>query len=153
MQKLMEKSQRTLVGRHIANGDHAEVSYSQLQPQLTPSLVNVHPQLVQTAEAIAASAPPQPATGRPMSTAPAISDSAPEGASGVSADGQEAWLPDLYHFGTLGLSSEARCEGAVALPTPFIPAPPRVAADQVFNFDHGALSVGLVEETSYMAWF
>ena len=75
------------------------------------------------------------------------------GAAGTSAGAKEAWLADIYHFGSLGPSGEERSLGAATLPTPFIPATPRVAEDQIFNFDHGALSAGLLEETSYMAWF
>lgn len=153
IQKLTEKSQRTLAGQHIASDEHSHRPYAQPQPQFPPALANVHPQLAQAAEAIAASPQPAAATDRPMPTAPALAVRKPEGAAGASANAQEAWLPDIYHFGSLCLTGEERHAGAAALPTPFIPAPPRVAADQMFNFDHGALSAGLVEETSYMAWF
>ena len=66
---------------------------------------------------------------------------------------QNTWLPDLYRFSSVGLSVEERYTFASAQPTPFIPSSPRVAEDKNFNFDHGALTTELVEETSYMAWF
>ncbi|KJA21980.1 hypothetical protein HYPSUDRAFT_202474 [Hypholoma sublateritium FD-334 SS-4] len=150
IQKLMEKSQGTLAGRRFAS-DHGG---PQPQPQPMPSLANAHPQLVQAAEAIAESAlPSPPAPGPAVATAPVLADGAPEGALGASAYEQEAWLPDVYHFGNLGISGEEQCVGAVELPTPFIPAAQHVAADQVFNFDHDALSAGLLDKISYMAWF
>ncbi len=136
MQKLMENSQRTLSQR-----DYTEASYSQTRPQLIPSLANAHPQLAHAAEAIAL---PQPATSHLTTSATTLDGRAPVGASGASPDGREAWLPDI---------GKERCVSAVALPTPFIPASPRIAPDLVFNFDHGALNAGLVEETSYMVWF
>ena len=73
--------------------------------------------------------------------------------AGSIGGAHEAWLADIYHFGSLGSTGEECYAGAEALPTPFIPAPQRVAEDQIFNFDHGALNAGLVEETSYMTWF
>ena len=66
---------------------------------------------------------------------------------------QNRWLPDLYRFSSVGLSVEERYTFASAQPTPFIPSSPRVAEDKNFNFDHGALTTELVEETRYMAWF
>ncbi|KAJ7700280.1 hypothetical protein B0H14DRAFT_3034208 [Mycena olivaceomarginata] len=41
---------------------------------------------------------------------------------------------------------------ASAQPTPFMPGEPRIAANDNFNFEHGALTAELAE-TSYMAWF
>ncbi|KAF7299600.1 4Fe-4S ferredoxin-type domain-containing protein [Mycena chlorophos] len=41
---------------------------------------------------------------------------------------------------------------ATAQPTPFVPSEPRVAANDSFDFEHGALTAELAE-TSYMAWF
>ncbi|CAK5284132.1 unnamed protein product [Mycena citricolor] len=74
----------------------------------------------------------------------------------------ESWLPDVYHFGTLGIGIHERYradEGstsedtfASAQPTPFMPSEPRIDASDSFNFDHGALTAELAE-TSYMAWF
>ena len=150
MQKLTEKS-KTLVKHHISSSEHAHTPYTQPLPQLPLALANTHPQLAQAAEdAIAASAQPQPPASRRTAALP---DRALAGAAGASAGAQEAWLADIYHFGSLGPTGEERSLGAAALPTPFIPARPRVAEDQMFNFDYGALSAGLVEETSYMAWF
>lgn len=133
---------------HISSAEHVHAPYTQPQPQLPLALANAHPKLAQAAEdAIAASAQPQPPAGRPAA------DLALAGVADTSAGAEEPWLADIYHFGSLGPSGEERSLGAAALPTPFIPAPPRIAEDQMFNFDYGALSAGLVEETSYMAWF
>ena len=135
---------------HISSAEHVHAPYTQPQPQpqLPLALANAHPKLAQAAEdAIAASAQPQPPAGRPAA------DLALAGVADTSAGAEEAWLADIYHFGSLGPSGEECSLGAAALPTPFIPAPPRIAEDQMFNFDYGALSAGLVEETSYMAWF
>lgn len=140
IQRLTEKSQRTLAGQHIANDEHVHAPYA----QLPPALANAHAQLAQAAEAIAARA--QPAVGISMHTA--LADRVPDG-----ANAQEAWLPDIYHLGSPGLSGTTeRCAGAVAL-TPFFSAPPSVAEDRIFKFDDGELSVGLLEETIHMAWF
>lgn len=66
----------------------------------------------------------------------------------------ESSLPDIYLFSSLGMSLEGgRYSFAPEKPTPFIPSSPRVAQNQIFNFDHGALDAGIVELTSYMAWF
>ena len=58
------------------------------------------------------------------------------GAAGASAGTKEAWLADIYHFRSLGPSEEERPLGTANLPTPFIPAAPRVDEDRIFNFDH-----------------
>lgn len=73
--------------------------------------------------------------------------------NGPSQPVHNPWLPDLYRFSSAGLSMEERYTFASAQPTPFIPSSPRIAEDKNFNFDHGALTTELVEETSYMAWF
>ncbi len=140
MQKLVESSRRTLVARHVAN-NCTEGPYSQAWPQLMPSLANAHPQLAHAAEAISTSAQPQWATNRPTTSPVALEGSASEDASGASAYGQQAWLINIDYM------------GAVTPPTPFIPGPPRIAADQVFNFDHGALSAGLTDQAGFMVWF
>ncbi|KAJ7510220.1 hypothetical protein B0H11DRAFT_2216027 [Mycena galericulata] len=75
----------------------------------------------------------------------------------------EVWLPDVYHFASMGVGIDERCcigggnsgEGsfASAQPTPFIPSEPRIAAnDAAFNFGHGALIAELAD-TSYRVWF
>jgi hypothetical protein len=76
----------------------------------------------------------------------------------------ETWLPDVYRFSSHGVGIDERYriangteaggdEGfASAQPTPFMPSEPRIAANDAFNFDHGALTAELAE-TSYMAWF
>ncbi|KAF7314467.1 4Fe-4S ferredoxin-type domain-containing protein [Mycena kentingensis (nom. inval.)] len=53
-------------------------------------------------------------------------------------------------------SAIATANGTVAFakaqPTPFMPSEPRIAANDTFEFEHGALTAELAE-TSYMAWF
>lgn len=75
-------------------------------------------------------------------------------------------LPDIYHFSTVGVGVEERYSFTPLATTvlqqhrqqqqqpqnPFVPSSPRIAEDEKFNFDHGALTADL-EETSYMAWF
>ncbi|KJA15804.1 hypothetical protein HYPSUDRAFT_58593 [Hypholoma sublateritium FD-334 SS-4] len=135
MQKLLEKSQRTLAERYISNVEHVPASHPQLQTQL-PSFANVHPQLMQAAAASEACGHP----GHPMHVASAPTDSVPESAAGRSASAQEAWLPDIYHFSILELSG-VEGAGTVVLP------------EQMLNVGHAALSIGLLEKMNYMAWF
>ncbi|KAF8182616.1 hypothetical protein BJ912DRAFT_928505 [Pholiota molesta] len=155
MQKLAEKSQRALANRHTADGSgNTQTGYAmfpQPQPTLPPSFSGAHPLIAQAAERMEARS-----QGRrdPPPSAGSTSTAAATGRPGGAVDhAQESWLPDIYHFSSLGLSLEERYAVASAQPTPFIASSPRVAENQTFNFDHGALSVGLVEETSYMAWF
>lgn len=68
-------------------------------------------------------------------------------------------LPDIYHFSSMGVGVEGRYSFTPATSTQqqqksnlFVPSSPRIAEDEKFNFDHGALTAEL-EETSYMAWF
>lgn len=68
-------------------------------------------------------------------------------------------LPDIYHFSSMGVGVEGRYSFTPATSTQqqqktnlFVPSSPRIAEDEKFNFDHGALMAEL-EETSYMAWF
>lgn len=64
------------------------------------------------------------------------------------------WLPDIYRYSSVGLGLGDRYQVPFPQPpTPFVPSLPRVAETKDFNFDYGDLTVGLVEETSYMAWF
>jgi hypothetical protein len=66
----------------------------------------------------------------------------------------DTWLPDIYQFSSVGLSLDDRYAIPSTQPqTPFVASLPRVAESKDFNFDYGDLTVGLVEETSYMAWF
>lgn len=65
----------------------------------------------------------------------------------------ESWLPDIYKFSSAGLGLEDRYNFFAHLGRPFVPSSPRIAETKDFNFDHGDITVGLVEETSYMAWF
>ncbi|KAF7422349.1 hypothetical protein PC9H_010505 [Pleurotus ostreatus] len=73
---------------------------------------------------------------------------------------QEEWemerLPDVYGFNSLGFSTGDRFsrdgEFARLLPHPFAPCSPRIAEDEPFNLECGALTLDLTN-TSYMAWF
>ena len=65
----------------------------------------------------------------------------------------ESWLPDIYKFSSAGVGVEDRYGFFSQLGRPFMPSSPRIAETKDFNFDHGDITVGLVEETSYMAWF
>jgi len=166
MQKLAEKSQRVLLKWHGSEkaSQMSYAGYPQPRPSLPASFSNVHEFIAQSAERIVvrSSAPPAPGSD---STSPRGSLAhQPAGLASTSGDiassldldpatVQETWLPDIYHFSTLGLGVEERYTFASAKPTPFIPSSPRVAENENFNFDHGAMSMELVEETSYMAWF
>ena len=143
MQKLVEKSRRIL----HAETAHAHAVYAGFpnpvsQPILPASYNHIHEIISQYAES---------RSGMGFMT---TSDLAPfKTANDHSPSVHNAWLPDLYRFSSVGLSVEERYTFASAQPTPFIPSSPRVAEDKNFNFDHGALTTELVEETSYMAWF
>ena len=68
----------------------------------------------------------------------------------------DSWMPDIYRFSSVGLGLEDRYSipsPQVPVTAPFVPSLPRVTETKDFNFDYGDLTVGLVEETSYMAWF
>lgn len=82
--------------------------------------------------------------GSSSSSVPRISELGPS----------DTWLPEIYQFSSIGLSLDDRyATPSTQPPTPFVASLPRVAESKAFNFDHGDLTVGLVEETSYMAWF
>ncbi|KXN83107.1 hypothetical protein AN958_01778 [Leucoagaricus sp. SymC.cos] len=72
-------------------------------------------------------------------------------------------LPDIYHFssslvdideryGFTPISVTGSSSSSRKTQNFFVPSSPRIAEDEKFNFDHGALTSEL-EETSYMAWF
>lgn len=70
-------------------------------------------------------------------------------------------LPDIYHFSSMTDSIDEKhnfqfltvpVSSARQVRNLFVPSSPRIAEDEKFNFDHGALMSEL-EETSYMAWF
>lgn len=141
MQSLMEKSQRVLLQRR---GFETALELPRPRPELPASFNGVHTELSHLAEKIEAlsmgSLPNRIGTTQDLPLSPLKTL-------------QESWPSDIYHFSSLGLSVEERYTFAAPQPTPFIPSSPRVAENEKFNFDHGALSSGLVEETSYMAWF
>ena len=146
MQKLVEKSRRVLHAE-TAHAVYAGFPSPVSQPVLPASFNHVHELISQYAARIESRSVMQ---GMGFMTS---SDLAPFMTSTEAPSVQNAWLPDLYRFSSVGLSVEERYTFASAQPTPFIPSSPRVAEDKNFNFDHGALSTELVEETSYMAWF
>ena len=156
MQKLTEKSQKVVLKWHgfeKASQPMLYAGYPQPKPSLPASFSNAHEFIAQSAERIAVRA----STGQAMDL---DFVSLPRGGSSLSTSSAsnldpatETFLPDIYHFSTLGLGVEERYTCASAKATPFIPSSPRVAENENFNFDHGAMSMELVEETSYMAWF
>lgn len=142
MQKLMDKSQRVLLQQHgSSTSPAAYAEYPQPQPNLPSSFNGVHNVISQAAERV------KDRVGvKGVGADNSLSRSPQSSLATSSALVQETWLPDIYHFSSLGLNVEERY-------TFFVPSSPRVAEDEKFNFDHGALSSRLVEETSYMAWF
>ncbi|KAJ7781753.1 hypothetical protein DFH07DRAFT_791344 [Mycena maculata] len=138
MEKLSEKARRACAQWHSSTtAPPASVSGA----QLPPAFRHAHPILARYADEMTfapAGAPVPPQDARPDA---------------------EAWLPDVYHFASMGVGIDERYRiggreeaFAAAQPTPFIPSEPRIAANDAFNFDHGALTAELAE-TSYMAWF
>ena len=145
MQKLVEKSRRILHAE-TAHAVYAGFPSPVSQPILPASFNHIHEIISQYAERV------ESRSGMGFMTS---SDLVPfkTPTSDHTPSVQNTWLPDLYRFSSVGLSVEERYTFASAQPTPFIPSSPRVAEDKNFNFDHGALTTDLVEETSYMAWF
>ncbi|KAF9473434.1 hypothetical protein BDN70DRAFT_867382 [Pholiota conissans] len=153
IQKLIDKSQKALEN-HRNLDDHdmqpGLALYPQPLPKLSPSFNDAHPVITQAAERMEARSSPATLRHR-SSAAPHATALLDNTDPGEQMDSEPQWLPSIYHFSSLGLSLE--CAIPSTRSTPFIPSSPRVAENQAFNFDHGALNVGLVEETSYMAWF
>ena len=144
MQKLMEKAKRTLFHRHTDLSAINYGHYPRRQPELPPAFIKAHALIIQTAEKIE------------TQTLSGSEDSdlvLPQSGETPGFSTQQAWLPDIYHFSSLGLDVEERYSFALTQPNPFIPMSPRVGENEKFNFDHGELSSELIEETSYMAWF
>jgi hypothetical protein len=148
MQKLLEKSRRILQSE-TAHAVYAGFPNPVSQPILPASFNHIHEIISQYAERVSGMsfmtssdlAPFKTTTSDHRTPSPSVQNN------------NNTWLPDLYRFSSVGLSVEERYTFASAQPTPFIPSSPRVAEDKNFNFDHGALTTDLVEETSYMAWF
>ncbi|KAJ7288137.1 hypothetical protein C8J57DRAFT_1445609 [Mycena rebaudengoi] len=159
MEKLTEKARRAAAQWHappvnaypmgMSTIHHQTASHAQPPSQsgaLPPSFLQAHAKIKRYAE--------------DMTFGPAPSTStAPHHHNGVGLDHSEAWLPDVYRFNSVGVGVEERyriggttAEFALAQPTPFMPSEPRIAPNDAFNFDHGALTAELAE-TSYMAWF
>ncbi|KAJ6508508.1 hypothetical protein C8R45DRAFT_967653 [Mycena sanguinolenta] len=140
MEKLAEKARRACSQWHSAvPPPPSSVSGA----QLPPIFHHAHPTLARYAEEMTFARGPMPG-------APPLKDA-------VDTDA-ETWLPDVYRFSSHGVGIDERYriggdEGfASAQPTPFVPGEPRIAANDTFSFEHGALTAELAE-TSYMAWF
>ncbi|KAJ7132998.1 hypothetical protein C8R46DRAFT_1140298 [Mycena filopes] len=145
MEKLAEKARRAC-SQYSAVPPGTAASSSGVQ--LPPAFRQAHPTLARYAEEMTFAPPRVP-----------LPHSPPMNGTGADA---ETWLPDVYRFASMGVGIDERyriggsgngSEGfASAQPTPFMPSEPRIAANDAFNFDHGALTAELAE-TSYMAWF
>ncbi|KAJ7643980.1 hypothetical protein FB45DRAFT_285047 [Roridomyces roridus] len=146
MEKLADKARRACAQHSSSSTPGAQPTPASVSGvQLPPAFRHVHPILARYANEMTfspAGAPPPPHD---------------------KADSTETWLPSVYNFASAGVGIDERYrvgggrneEGltfASAQPTPFIPSEPRIAANDSFNFDHGALTAELAE-TSYMAWF
>jgi hypothetical protein len=142
MQKLVEKSRRILHAE-TAHAVYAGFPSPVSQPILPASFNHIHEIISQYAERV---------SGMGFMTS-SLTDLTPFKTASDHTSPSDTWLPDIYSFSSVGLNVEERYTFASAQPTPFIPSSPRVAEDKNFNFDHGALTTELVEETSYMAWF
>ncbi|KAJ7021588.1 hypothetical protein C8F04DRAFT_1140272 [Mycena alexandri] len=147
MEKLAEKARRACSQYSAVPTPATPASSSDVQ--LPPAFRHAHPILARYAEEMTFAPPRVPL---PLPHPPPM--------NGVEA---ETWLPDVYRFASMGVGIDERYriggsgsggeEGfAAAQPTPFMPSEPRIAANDAFNFDHGALTAELAE-TSYMAWF
>ncbi|CAA7269113.1 unnamed protein product [Cyclocybe aegerita] len=147
MEKLLDKSKKVLMKSHTAESNRSYAGYPQPQPTLPPSFQNSHSQLTQYAERIAACSPLR-------DTDMADGSQGAQPPSDPAENKQEpTWLADIYHFASIGISIEERYGFASTRASPFVSSSPRIAENETFNFDHGALTRDLVEETSYMAWF
>lgn len=147
MEKLAEKARRACSQWHSTAPPPPSAAAS--GTQLPPAFHHAHPILARYAGEMTF-VPPRV----PMPGSPPLKDT-------TDADA-ETWLPDVYRFASHGVGIDERYriggsshgdEGfASAQPTPFMPGEPRIAANDNFNFEHGALTAELAE-TSYMAWF
>lgn len=142
MNKLAERARRTLMQCHSTtdngNGHLNYAIYPQPpQPSLPVLFAKAHSCLAEAAERV------RLGTILPQDFA----------IGGAPQKTPTTWLPDVYRFTSVGLGTDDRYAVALPQPTPFVPSAPRVAESVEYNFDHGALTAGLVEETSYMAWF
>lgn len=148
MEKLADKSRRSYMQNRPSPtpGDNLGQQLTH-QPTngLPPSFSDAHPILVGYAENLRFTSPARMPDLAPMNTYR-------QSHYRTTADpqGSESWLPDIYHFSSIGLGIDERY--ATSQPTPFTPSSPRVAENDSFNFDHGAFNFDLTE-TSYMAWF
>ncbi|TFK39044.1 hypothetical protein BDQ12DRAFT_682922 [Crucibulum laeve] len=146
MSKLLEKSRRVLAEQagHDTPPSHPTLS------SVPSCFAHVHLDIYQCAERMR-SASPSPATAQEYTMASSNFHPTKEPPPGDTQS--DSWLPDVYGFASVGLGIDERYTFALSQPTPFVPSSSRVAENANYNFDHGALTAGLVEETSYMAWF
>ncbi|KAF9453101.1 hypothetical protein P691DRAFT_659182, partial [Macrolepiota fuliginosa MF-IS2] len=172
--KLAEKG-RFILGQ---NGPAASTHILTGNPYpLPPSFEQAHRVLSERAERMRLTAPVIRARGGggggssgPASSSVASSSTAPSKSTTPSSTTGSIpdSLPDIYHFSSMGVGVEKWYKFSHLGESPqhqlqqqqqqqqrenlFVPSSPRIAEDQKFNFDYGALTAEL-EETSYMAWF
>lgn len=151
MQKLADKSRRALLqplGPQSLTKKNSNMRYSQPQALIPPSFTNAHPSLSESAEKLTECAK----TSASLYLSAPQQDSWEQQPPSNIAPG-ESWMPDIYDYSSLGFGLDDRYAIATSQPTPFTPSSPRIAENKDYNFDHGALTPSLVDETSYMAWF
>lgn len=147
MDNLAEKSRRVYVQWRNTlpqggNDQQPSQTSSGTHALLPPSFINAHPSLSRYAEHIKVTTP-----------STALADfSSPARENNKLDSPTPAWLPDVYRFNSSGVGIDERYSFATAPATPFMPSEPRVAKNESFNFEYGALTAEL-EDTSYMAWF
>ncbi|KIY45194.1 hypothetical protein FISHEDRAFT_49804 [Fistulina hepatica ATCC 64428] len=147
LDRITERSRRLYMQWHGTNSEPAAARQPHYAPNpharnsLPACFMEAHGALARYAQHINFSAPPPP-------TLPASEYPPAPHMDGSS----EAWLPDIYHFNSAGISIDERYAVATAPKTPFTPSSPRVSKGESFNFDYGALSADEAE-TVFMAWF
>lgn len=153
MLKITEKARRTLLHSHGAEPYvFTSSSNGPSHPVVLPASFNgVHAVLLQCAAKVVTRSPVQPSSST-IGPEPLLQ---PESVFTPSTSNKETetWLPDIYHFSSVGINMEERYNFASPKPMPFIPLSPRVGEHDQFNLEHGAMTAGLVDEASYMAWF
>jgi len=166
--KLAEKGRAILRQSSSASTPLIGNSYPVTLPR---SFAQAHPFLGDRAERMGLNAPtdrPRGIGSSPVTCTNPSQTTETRSASPVSPSSLEATstgpadsLPDIYHFSSVVDSVDERHQfSLLAAPVSstrrtrslFVPSSPRIAKDEKFNFDHGALMSEL-EETSYMAWF
>jgi len=165
--KLAEKGRAILRQSPSASTPLIGNPYPTTLPQ---SFTQAHPFLGDRAERMGLYAPtdrPRGIGSSPVTSTNSTRTTETRSASPVSPSSLEATsgpadsLPDIYHFSSVVDSVDERHQFSFLVApvsstrrirSLFVPSSPRIAKDEKFNFDHGALMSEL-EETSYMAWF